>query len=53
MTLSLRELKEYLIAKEGYTIQPNHSQLADLKELVDGMINVRNEPPPSVEETLK
>lgn len=47
MTLSLRELKEYLIAKEGYTINPNHNQLADLKELVNDMINVRNESPPS------
>lgn len=47
MVLSLRELKEYLIAKEGYTINPNHSQLADLKALVNDMMAVRNEAPPS------
>lgn len=47
MTLSLRELKEYLIAKEGYTISPSHSQLADLKALVEDMMNVRSESPPS------
>ena len=47
MGLSLRELKEQLIAKQGYTITPNHNQLSDLKELVDDMMNVRSESPPS------
>lgn len=47
MGLSLKELKEELIAKEGYTITPNHNQLADLKALVDDMMNVRSESPPS------
>lgn len=46
MGLSLRELKEELIAKGGYTITPNHSQLADLKSLVDDMLNVRSGSPP-------
>lgn len=47
MTLSLRELKEYLITKGGYTITPSHNQLADLKALVDNMMDIRNEAPPS------
>lgn len=39
--LSLRQLKEKLIEK-GYTVEPKHSQLQDLKELVNDMINYRN-----------
>lgn len=47
MGLSLRELKEQLIAKQGYTITPAHNQLNDLKVLVDDMMNVRSASPPS------
>lgn len=47
MGLSLRELKDYLIEKGGYTITPSHNQLTDLKILVDDMMNVRSENPPS------
>lgn len=46
MGLSLKELKEYLVAKQGYTITPNHSQLMDLKLLVDDMMSVRSESSP-------
>ena len=47
MGLSLRELKEELMAKQGYTITPHHNQLSDLKALVDDMVNVRSQNPPS------
>lgn len=43
MDLSLRGLKEYLIAKQGYDITPGHSQLNDLKELINDMYRVRSE----------
>lgn len=40
--LSLRQLKEKLIEKKGYTAEPKHSQLQDLKELVNDMISYRS-----------
>ena len=46
MTLSLRELKEYLINKQGYTTTPKHSQLNDLIDLLNNMYNFRNQPEP-------
>ncbi len=42
MGLSLRELKDTLISKGGYTITPAYTQLADLKSLVDNMMAVRS-----------
>lgn len=47
MSLSLRELKEYLKSKGGYSTEPNHSQLQDLKSLVDDMMEQRSGTPPS------
>ena len=43
MDLSLRGLKEYLIAKQGYDITPGHSQLNDLRDLINDMYRVRSE----------
>gem|GEM_PF-1815646 len=43
MDLSLRGLKEYLIAKQGYSITPGHSQLNDLRDLINDMYRVRSE----------
>lgn len=47
MSLSLRELKEYLKNKGGYSIEPNHNQLKDLRDLVDDMMEQRSGTPPS------
>lgn len=43
MPLSLSELKEYLITKEGYDISPRASSLDDLKQLLNNMYQVRNQ----------
>lgn len=47
MSLSLKELKEQLVSKGGYTITPKYSQLDDLRTLIDNMMAVRNEASPS------
>lgn len=41
MGKSLRELKEKLMALGGRTIEPNHRDFLDLKELIDDMMTVR------------
>lgn len=41
MGKSLRELKEKLMALGGRTIEPNHRDFLDLKELIDDMMAVR------------
>lgn len=42
MALSLRELMNTMIAKQGYLISPQYRQILDLKNLVNDMYSVRN-----------
>ena len=44
MSISLRQLRDLLINKEGYTIPPKYRNLKDLKTLINNMNDVRSEP---------
>ncbi len=47
MPLSLKQLKEYLLSKGGFTGTHHHNELNDLKNLLNNLYEYRDQSPPS------